>query len=306
MKIFFVIIFIILIIGCRGKDVKNKVDLNSPPIINEANIAPQNPSAQVDIRIDIKGSDRDGDSINYSYKWIKNNEEIKGESKEVLKGSLLKKGDTLKCIIIPYDGKEYGKPFETGEIKVINSSPVIKSINILPFPPFKDSHLKVNVEAYDPDNDSVRLTYKWFKNDAEIFGEYENELNNVELKKGDKVFVEVTASDGESEERPYRSNNISISNTPPNIVSDPPGFFGNDNIYTYQVVAKDLDNDPLTYETISAPQGMTIDQNSGLISWNISEKDIGEVKVEVAAKDNDGGKGLQRFILKIGRPVPQK
>src|SRR5262249_21145636 len=37
--------------------------------------------------------------------------------------------------------------------------------------------------------------------------------------------------------------------------------------YTYQVVAHDADNDPLTYSLTTAPAGMTIDPSVGLIGW---------------------------------------
>jgi hypothetical protein len=309
MKIYWIIIpiFLALIIGCNKEGNRRKAGvINSPPVVKEAYITPKAPVRGVDIKVNLMAFDKDGDHISYSYKWIKNGKEIKGNNKNILKGTLFKKGDIIKCIIIPYDGKIYGTPYETEEIKIANSPPIIKSIKILPFPPFKDSKIKVAVDSYDPDNDSVMLAYKWFVNDKEVFGVYENELRNAPLKKGDKVSVEITISDGESKEKSFKSKEVTISNTPPSIVSDPPAFLTKDNMYVYHVLAKDPDNDPLTYEIISGPEGMTIDPDTGIVKWKVSENDIGKVKVEIAAKDNDGGKGLQRFILKIGKSIPEE
>ncbi len=206
----------------------------------------------------------------------------------------------------PYDGKQYGKSFETEGVRVINTPPLVRSIRIEPFPPFKDSRIRADVDAYDPDGDPLSLTYRWFVNGREIFGEYGPELHYKGLKKGDKIRVEVSVSDGEAEERSFSSKEITIANSPPRIVSDPPAFLTKDNTYIYQVKAYDPDNDPLTYELLEGPPGMRIDPNTGIIKWRVTEKDVGEVRVEISANDGDGGKGLQRFILRVGKGSPSK
>lgn len=56
--------------------------------------------------------------------------------------------------------------------------------------------------------------------------------------------------------------------SPPVITSTPPTQPAQSGLpYQYQVEAQDAQNDPLTYSLLQAPSGMTIDPNSGLLSW---------------------------------------
>ncbi len=93
------------------------------------------------------------------------------------------------------------------------------------------------------------------------------------------------------------SQNMIIPNAPPRIVSTPPEFRGG--VYTYQVVAEDVDGDPLAYALAAAPPGMTINAGTGLITWNIDEKNAGSYPVEVIAQDPGGLKASQKYTLTV-------
>jgi hypothetical protein len=81
-----------------------------------------------------------------------------------------------------------------------------------------------------------------------------------------------------------------------------------DDTYLYQVVAEDGDGDPIIYSLTSAPEGMTIDPERGLIRWKVTGKDQGLHPIEIAVANADGAKTMQHYDLRIDdlteKPVP--
>lgn len=71
--------------------------------------------------------------------------------------------------------------------------------------------------------------------------------------------------------------------------------------YSYDVDATDPNpDDILTYSLIEAPEGMTIDSESGLINWIPEDVVAGDqVAVTVAVADGQGGSDQQSFIIEV-------
>jgi hypothetical protein len=67
--------------------------------------------------------------------------------------------------------------------------------------------------------------------------------------------------------------------------------------YTYDADAVDPDNDPLTYSLLLSPSGMSIDGQSGLITWTPTQQQIGQHDVTVEVSDGRGGFAEQRYIV---------
>jgi hypothetical protein len=55
--------------------------------------------------------------------------------------------------------------------------------------------------------------------------------------------------------------------------------------YTYEVVATDPDGDTLTYTLSVKPEGMTINEQTGVVSWTPIETQIGEYQVIIEVSD---------------------
>ena len=92
-------------------------------------------------------------------------------------------------------------------------------------------------------------------------------------------------------------------NNPPVILSEPVtvAYVGEE--YHYQVVAYDPDGDELTYKLDHAPEGMTIDAESGLIKWIPTAE--GEYYVRVVVTDDNWGLDAQDFVIRvIGQEEP--
>ncbi|NJR73770.1 MAG: VWA domain-containing protein [Scytonema sp. CRU_2_7] len=74
--------------------------------------------------------------------------------------------------------------------------------------------------------------------------------------------------------------------------------------YVYDVDAIDGDNDPLKYSLLTAPQGMTIDENTGLISWNTTSQIAEDYNINVQVADGKGGVDNQTFTLTLSNAIP--
>ena len=86
-------------------------------------------------------------------------------------------------------------------------------------------------------------------------------------------------------------------NTPPTVLSTPGANAVIDQLYSYQVQAVDADGDPLTYVLETAPIGILIDPNSGLLTWIPTAAQAGSVDVVIAISDDRGGLALQSYAL---------
>ena len=112
-----------------GKSVESDpvVILNAGPIISFAVIKPYPAYADSELEVVVEASDSDDDYIVFFYKWIKNGQEIENESSSVLTSGNFKRGDSIKCTVIPSDREAEGKAVTTPPIVIANSTPVITS-----------------------------------------------------------------------------------------------------------------------------------------------------------------------------------
>jgi choice-of-anchor C domain-containing protein len=110
------------------------------------------------------------------------------------------------------------------------------------------------------------------------------------------VEVQVTDSQGATTTQTY---NLEVGTTPinhtPEITSTPRLLADINTGYRYQIQATDPDRDPLTYQLLSGPQGMTIDPLTGLTQWQ--NPIAGTYQVVVGALDNGGLGAAQSFTL---------
>ncbi|MEA5620583.1 DUF4114 domain-containing protein [Cronbergia sp. UHCC 0137] len=109
------------------------------------------------------------------------------------------------------------------------------------------------------------------------------------------------------ENRDFGNIQVGTGNLSPRIISTPftravPGVS-----YGYEVRATDGDGDPLLYSLLTAPEGMTIDEN-GVIAWETGA--IGTYSVEIQVDDGQGGVVTQSYEINVveagaGSQVPQ-
>ena len=98
-----------------------------------------------------------------------------------------------------------------------NNPPEIKNITLLPLNPTIRSELTVRILSSDKDGEPITYRVMWYVNEREI-GEGMS-LTYDEIKKGDRIFADITPYDGKEYGKTVRSSEITIGGLPPRIVS---------------------------------------------------------------------------------------
>ena len=288
-----------MIYSCeKGQGVEFRSKTNSPHVITSVAISPIKPNKESELNLFIQSHDPDGDPVTYHYQWMKNDEEIPGENGSILRGENIRKGDLIRVRVTPNDRKEDGKPFLSNPVRIVNSQPIIQEIRIEPKTACARDNLKVFVKSSDLDGDSIYYTYQWEKNGVILSEEKKEILEKGQFKKGDSITVTVTPDDREVVGKPKKSEPLVISNSPPMIVSSPATSVEGPT-YVYQVKANDPDGDPVLFTLKSGPKGMKIDNNTGLVQWEIGKEDKVSHLIEIEASDNSGAKSFQRYTLAV-------
>ena len=90
---------------------------------------------------------------------------------------------------------------------------------------------------------------------------------------------------------------LARTNRPPRFVSvpDPQATVGE--TYRTRVEAVDPDGSRLSYSLVTAPAGMSIDRQSGLLAWPVQTSQVGAHQVTLQVSDGRGGSATQRFTL---------
>jgi len=129
---------------------------NSAPTVTSVSIEPELPRKNSTLKARIEASDPDGDTIFFSYQWVKNGDELIGETSETLVDPSLKKGDKIVLHVSPYDMAGTGEEAISQEIVILNSAPVITSS---PKAPKKKLPLYTyQLVAEDPDGDPITFS----------------------------------------------------------------------------------------------------------------------------------------------------
>ncbi len=99
-----------------------------------------------------------------------------------------------------------------------------------------------------------------------------------------------------------RTLSTEIKNSTPKVTEDKQVVFEG-NVMKYQVKATDPDGDKLTYALEDAPEGMTIDSNTGLVQWPVKDDFSGNVSFKVKISDGNGGEIVYALSTNIEKPV---
>jgi len=292
----FIGLFLILIIfafDCGGKK-EEKGKVNTRPEINDVTIQPTNPSIQSEINLRILSSDQDGDPITYKVIWFVNGREI-GEGMS-FKYEAIKKGDRISAEVTPYDGKEWGSAFRTGEVVIGGLPPRILSLSIMPESLFVTTQrVSVHAMVEDPDRDTLTIVCHWLVNDIVISDTGTTlELQSFKLKKNDIITGTAFAYDKEFRSEPFPFE-LHIANSSPIFKTQIDSVRCPKDSVNYPLPIMDPDGDPLTFKMLKAPEGIDIDTKEGVVYGYC--KDTTAFEVLVRATDTDGAYLEARFTL---------
>ena len=97
---------------------------------------------------------------------------------------------------------------------------------------------------------------------------------------------------------------LKVINNPPEIISVPITEVDENKFYSYQVVAADSDNDVLTYSLLVAPEWLSINSDSGLITGTAPEVNADtDFGVNVVVSDGKCGFATQFYVLSVNNII---
>jgi hypothetical protein len=157
--------------------------------------------------------------------------------------------------------------------------------------------LKIIIEE-EGNRKDVKYNYEWFKN-GKPYGSNTDFI--IGLKKGDKINVRVTPFIDKQFGRP-KTLSMEIANVTPKIVKNNEINFDG-KVLSYQVKAINPDGGPLKYSLLNPPKGMTINNETGMIIWQVKAEDYGKYLINVRISNNNGGETLFPLSIDIGKAV---
>jgi hypothetical protein len=286
----------VLIVQCGGgqKEDEGAVSANTPPVIDEVTLLPLTPTIHSEITARIRSSDEDGDPVTYQVRWFVNGREI-GEGM-LFKYDEIEKGDKVFTEVTPYDGKEWGEPKRSMEVTIGGIAPRILSVQIAPESIYVTTpQAVISATVEDPDRDSIYLILHWTVRD-ELLPDTSNvlKLKQLGLKKHDVIMGTAFAYDGTFRSEPFVFD-LTILNAPPIFVTQEDSVSLNPDSIYYQLPIMDPDGDPLEFELVTGPPGVSVDRETGVVYG--SSQDSVAFQIVVSATDDDGASLEAQFTL---------
>lgn len=175
----------------------------------------------------------------------------------------------------------------------------IKKVILNPPQPLISDTIKADVSSDYQGTGQVKYEYKWHINNKPVKGIKEDTLLPGEFKKKDRISVVVTPFVDGAEKDPYKSMFVVIHSSPPSLELKEISQKLNQAI-ELQLVSVDPDGDKVTF-SLEEPflEGMTVDRETGEITWNPQKKEKGDYKFRASATDSDGVKTVKTFEFRI-------
>lgn len=104
----------------------------------------------------------------------------------------------------------------------------------------------------------------------------------------------------------YNLTVLALPNRAPTFTSEALPDVAPGRTYVYDSEAVDPDGDVLSYQVLSGPTGLSINQNTGVVSWTPTLQQVGNHDVILEASDGRGGNTTQRFTISVRTDIPNR
>ncbi|MGH7680936.1 MAG: putative Ig domain-containing protein [Candidatus Eiseniibacteriota bacterium] len=249
-------------------------------------------------RIDVVFEDPWVDPAKCRFVWRRNNSVVDGATTSSLDPTHFGRGERVSVEVTLADSAGAVAHEWSASTDVVNTPPTVTAATLFPGTVSGDAVVMANVESADPDGDAITYEYRWFKNDDSAPIGTGASFPVKKLGQGDRVAVEVVANDGQNDSPAFRSQAFAVDNRAPEFTSQPRAPKPTDTEFRYQATATDLDGDPLTYEVVNGPSGMTVDP-TGVVVWPLPAQKGGDYPVEIKVTDPKGGQAVQEFSVHL-------
>ena len=294
----------------RTKRDPARAEGNQAPVVSEVVLEPAHPAPGDAIVARAVARDPDGDPVRLEYSWTVNGRPV--DAQDELPGNLTARDVRIQLEVVASDGKLESEPYRVSA-RVEPNAPTIQTISFDPPEKVKPGDtVAALVDASAADDLRPQLRYEWMVNGDVVRGARERTFSTAGLRRGDKVQVRITASDGDVSSDPVLSAPLELVNSPPQIAGIPKAEKNGD-AFRYQFEATDPDGDhSLRWSLGKAPAGMTIDPIYGIATWRPTKEQVGPQQIEVQVTDSSGDGSALSFQVEVtstlvgpdGKPVP--
>jgi len=177
---------------------------NSAPIIDSVTLSPSSPRTNEVLQSSVAAHDADGDSLTYSYAWLRNGAPISGATGPSLDLSVVgngDRGDTITVRVTASDGQMTSAPTKASVV-VADTAPTA-SVALDVTSPTTNQVITATATSSDADGDTLTYTFTWKVNTvvrATTSGPNASSSFDLSIAgngdKGQIVSVELVASDG--------------------------------------------------------------------------------------------------------------
>lgn len=301
----------ITVVPTDGEDAGEAMTLaariaNSPPTALGAAITPTEVTESSELRCLSQGwRDPDGDEAGYRVSWVVNGTEI-GAPGDTIDGEWFDKGDSVSCILTPWDGEDEGEPVTSEAVIVQNSPPEVRVASLDPSVATTSTDLTTVIgETFDADGDEVTVEVRWTV-DGRAAGTGLT-LPSSRISRGQQVSAEIIPSDGETAGTPFRLGPITVANTPPvaTSVSVSPTTARTNDVLTATAAGTDADGDRVTFEYAWTVSGTRVPGSSATLEGSRWFDKGDTVSVTVTPSDStDTGTPMTSSTLVIDNTPP--
>ncbi len=274
---------------------------NRPPVIQRVRLSPSVPRPGEPLVAIVSVMDPDDDPIEIGYRWRLDGQGA-GTGGKTLRVPDTAKGALIDLEVVVSDGRSQVRTANLSA-RIGNRPPEVTSVLIEPAEGITATDdIAASPRASDLDGDPLEFEYTWLVN-GNVVAETGPVLSHSRFRRGDKIELEVVASDGTDESEPLRTPPLEVVNTPPRITSVPEGL-DEAGVFHYAVAVEDPDGDRKRFKLLKGPAGMSIGFLNGELSWDPDETQAGKHEVEIEVDDLAGGKTTQAFHLEVEFEAP--
>jgi hypothetical protein len=144
------------------------------------------------------------------------------------------------------------------------------------------------------------LQIDWFLNGDLLEDEHESSLDTLTLSPGDIVVVKARTNETKRASRAIASAPIRVVRpAPPQISSQPNARIVNGE-YRYRLEAESaLEGAVLKFGLAKGPEGMSVDGETGLMTWSPGSSQTGRFEIDITVTDQWGSGSAQSFLIDV-------
>jgi len=274
---------------------------NHAPTIDAIQLRPARPVPGRKVHATAVVSDPNGDRSIIEYVWQTDRGEHLGKG-NTLDTTGLRSGDRLELVITATDTAG-AQAMATHAFRIEHPGTAISLVAIDQRDGTKPgATLAAVVELVDDESRNARTVLEW-KVNGESVGTDE-ELDTSPFAPGDVVILRARLQGTGVMRTPVASTPLILSRGgAPEILSTPlAGIEGGQ--FRYQINAHSpVSSAELRYGLISGPEGMVVDEKTGLVQWQPATDQFGRFTIEVSATDQWGSGVAQSFVIESAPPT---